>query len=88
MMAVTAVLLVLIPVNAAILPLPLFASPIEGLLLIQEKVVPETMEPKITAPPDVPSQIKISVGCATVGIGLTVILKVLEGPLQFTPLFV
>ena len=49
MVAITAALVVLIAVNAAILPVPLDASPMDGVLLVQLNTVPAGEPLKVTA---------------------------------------
>jgi hypothetical protein len=47
--AITGALLALIAVNEAILPVPLAANPMDGLLLVQLNTVPVTDPVKLTA---------------------------------------
>jgi hypothetical protein len=54
--AVTEVVPGLVAVNAAMFPVPVAASPIEVLLLLQLKIVPLTDPVKLTAVVDVPLQ--------------------------------
>lgn len=55
--AVTIEIPELVPVNAAMFPEPLAASPIEVVLFVQLSVLPGTVPEKFTAPVDVLLQI-------------------------------
>jgi hypothetical protein len=72
----------LVPVKE-ILPVPLAASPIEVLLFVHSYTVPGTnpLNGTLTV---APLQAATLVTVLTVGVGLTVIVKVLEGPGQVT----
>lgn len=73
--AVTGAVPALTAVNAGIvLPEPLPASPIEGVLFVQLYVVPATVPVKFTAVVAAPAHNVWSAGLATVGVGLTVIV--------------
>lgn len=68
------------PANAAMLPLPLAANPIEGVLLVQLKVVPPTAPLNVIAVVLLPLQTTWLATAATVGVGLTVIVKLVGVP--------
>ena len=92
MVAVIGPLVVLVVTNGAISPVPLAASPMAVLLLVQLNTVPETVPPAvplngITAVV-APVQYTLLVTGATVGVGLTVMVKVFEGPVQVVPALV
>jgi hypothetical protein len=55
--AVTGVVPVLIALKDGMLPVPLAASPMDGLLLVQSKLVPATPPLKVTAVVEAPLQI-------------------------------
>lgn len=86
--AVTGAAVLLIAVKLAILPEPLAASPMDVLLFVQLYTVPATFPVKITAAVGCPLH-SVWFACAlTVGTGLTVIVKVIVGPVQVTPALV
>ena len=72
----------LIAVNDGIFPTPLSAKPMEGLLLLQTKVVPATGPLKLTAVVDAPLHTTWLATGFTLGVGLTVMVKVICGPVQ------
>ena len=85
--AVTGAVLVLVAVKAAILPVPLAASPIDVLLLVQLYAVvpPVLLVAKLTAVVVALLQTTWSVGSFTCPLGLTVMVNNLETPVQVTP---
>ena len=68
--------------NEGISPVPLAANPIAVLLLLQLYTVPATAPLKLMAVVLLLLHKVWSTGCATLGIGLTVIVKVLDGAVQ------
>lgn len=87
--AVSGPLVVLVVTNGAISPVPLAASPMAVLLLVQLNTVPDTVPPAVPlngiSAVVAPVQYTLLVTGATVGVGLTVMVKVLEGPVQVVP---
>ena len=81
MVAVTGDTVALVAVNAAILPEPLAAKPILGVLFVQLNVAP-TVPLKLTAAIGYPAQTVWSAGSVTVGNGLTVMVNVCGVPGQ------
>ena len=79
---------VLRAVKAAILPVPLAARPIPGVLFVQLKTVPATAPENAMAAVAVPLHRTWLDTAATVGVGFTVIVKVRVPSGQVTPLFV
>lgn len=73
-------LLLLEAVNDGIFPLPLAGSPMDGLLLVQLKIVPGTAPEKFTAVVDELRQTDWLDTLFTVGIGFTVIVNVAGAP--------
>src|SRR5262245_13015699 len=85
MVAVTGVAPAFTPVKDAMFPVPLAASPIEGVSLVQLNVVPPTVPENITpAVPD-PLHTVWSDGSVTFGVGLTVMVKVCADPVHTGP---
>lgn len=80
--AVTGELVAFTAVKAGIAPVPFAARPIEGLLFVQLKPVPLTVPVKGTAPVVEPLHKTWLTGGATLGVGLTVIVKICEAPGQ------
>ena len=82
--AVTGTLVVFVAVNAAILPAPLAAKPIEVVLFVQAYVVPDTLNvlAKFTAFVVELLQSVWLVTALTVGVGFTVIVKLSVAPWQ------
>ena len=74
--------------NDAMLPEPLAARPMEGVLFVQLNTVPAREPVKLTAAVAVPLHIVWPETGSTVGSGLTVMVKVLGAPGQLTPLLV
>jgi hypothetical protein len=70
----------LVAVNAAILPVPLAASPMAGLSLVQLNTVPTTVPEKLTAVVVALLQRIWLAGAVTVGVGFTVIVTESEVP--------
>ena len=86
MVAVTGVLVpVLMAVNDGIVPVPLAPSPMEVLLLLQLYTVPATGPVIVTAVVAVPLHTVWLAITFTDGVGLTVIVKVLDVPVQVVP---
>ena len=82
MVATTGFEVVFNPVNEAISPLPEAAKPIEGVLLVHEKVVPAVALVKAIVLVVVLAHSTWSAIVLTDGIGLIVMVKVLSGPMQ------
>jgi hypothetical protein len=80
--AVTADVPLLVAVNEEISPVPLAARPMEVVLFVQLKVVPLTAPLKATAVVAAPLQTDWLETVFTVGVGLTVIVKVVAVPGQ------
>ena len=78
--AVTAVGVVLIAIKLGMLPVPLAAKPILGVLLVQLKVVPATVLVKFIAAVDDPVHSVWFGTIPTVAVGLTVMVNVLATP--------
>lgn len=74
--AVTTAVPVLAAVKDGIFPFPLATRPIEDVLLVHAKVVPLTGLLKLIAEAATPLQSERSATRATVGVGLTVMVKV------------
>ena len=87
-MAVTGALPVFTAVNEAILPVPLAARPIDGVLFVQLNVVPASAPLKVTAVVAALLQTTWLLTAITVGVGFTVIVKPIGVPVQVTPLLV
>ena len=85
--AITGAVPVLVAVNEAMFPVPEAKSPIPGVSFVQAYVVvpPVLLVPKITAVVLVLLHTTWLVGWITSPVGLTVIVKVLVGPVQLTP---
>ncbi len=71
--AVTGFAVLFVPVNDGVFPIPLAASPIEGVEFVQVKVVPDVVLVNAEAATVVALQTIIFVGTITTGIGLIVI---------------
>src|SRR5664279_1626018 len=82
--AVTGALVALVAVNDAILPAPLAANPIDGVLFVQLKTVPGTKPVKFTAAVEVLLHTTWLATAFTVGVGLTVIVNVFGVPVHGT----
>jgi len=85
MVAVIGALVVLVAANEAMLPVPLAARPIAVLLLVQLYTVPVTAPLKVTAVVLEPLHTTSLDTAFTVGVGLTVYVKVVVAPVQVTP---
>ena len=85
MVATIVVVPLLIAVNCGIFPVPLAPNPIVALLFVQLKVVPATVDEKFIGPVKLLAQVVILATGLTCGVGFTVIVNVIEGPLQGTP---
>ena len=85
MAAIAGLLPVLIPVKEAIFPVPLAASPIEGLLLVQLYTAPGTELLKFTGIVLKLLQVLWSGILARTGVGFTVISNETGVPLQAVP---
>ena len=83
MVAVIGALVVLVAAKEAMLPVPLAARPIAVLLLVQLYTVPVTAPLKVTAVVLAPLHTTSLDTAFTVGVGLTVIVKVRGVPEQF-----
>jgi hypothetical protein len=80
--AITAALVILIAVNVGMLPVPVAAKPIDVLLFVQLKTVPETAPVKATMLVVAPLHKDWFAGCTTFGVGLTVIANDCDMPGQ------
>ena len=80
--AVTGEVPVFTAAKAAMFPVPLAANPIDGVLFVQLYVAPGTEPVKLTAVVFAPLQTTWSAGSVTVGVGLTVMVKVCGVPGQ------
>ena len=81
--AVTGAVPVLIALNEAILPLPLAARPMDGVLFVQLNVVPATGPVKLTGAVGAPLHTVWFGGTGlTNGVGFTVTVAVVVGPTQ------
>ena len=80
--AITGFAVVFTAANAGILLLPFAARPIEGSVFTHAKVVPVTGPAGATAATVPPLHTTLSAIASTVGVGLTVIVKFLAGPVQ------
>ena len=78
----------LIAVNAAILPVPLAARPIDVVLLVQLNTVPVTAPLNVTAVVADPLHTVWLATAFVVGVGFTIIVNVVDAPVQVTPPFV
>ena len=76
----------MVAVNAGMFPVPLAARPILVVLFVQLNVVPATGLVKFTGAVNEPLQTVWFATGSTVGIGATVIVKVLGVPTQLTTL--
>ena len=83
--AVTGTLVAFKAVKLAILPVPLAANPIDGLLFVQLYTVPATAPVKFTGAVGVLAHSVWLAGWLTVGVGLTVMVKVTGKLTQVTP---
>ena len=72
-------------VKLGILPVPAAARPMPGWLLVQLNTVPATVPVKVTAVVADPLQRTWLATAFTVGVGFTVIVKLIGVPLQLTP---
>ena len=87
-MAVCTVLVMLVPMKLAILPVPAAARPIVVLLFVQLNTVPAAVPVNVTGAVGDPLHNTWLAGWATVGVGFTVIVNVIDGPVQVTPALV
>lgn len=85
MVAVCTAVVVLVATKLAILPVPDAARPIVVLLLVQLYTVPATAPLKVTVAVLAPLHTTCEVTVFTVGVGLTVMVNVIEEPVQVTP---
>ena len=85
MVAVTGILLLLMAVKAAMFPVPAALRPMLVLLLVQLYTVPATGPLMVTAVVDAPLQTTWLAIAFTTGVGFTVIVNVLDAPVQVTP---
>ena len=88
MVAVTPVEPELVATKEGIFPVPLAARPMEVVLFVQLYTVPGTVPPKLTAAVEEPWHNVWLATAFTVGVGLTVMVKVFGVPVQVTPAFV
>ena len=72
-------------VKLAILPVPLAANPIAGLLLVQLNTVPATVPLKVTGAVAEPAHTTWLTGWFTFGVGFTVMVKVIGKLTQVIP---
>jgi hypothetical protein len=82
MVAVTGALVVLVALKLAMLPFPLAARPMDGVLFVQLYVVPATGPLKLTAVVGLPLHNTWLATAFATGVGFTVIVKVRTGPGQ------
>ena len=82
--AVTGLVPVLIAANVAILPVPLAARPMDGVLLVQLYTVPAVAPVKLMAVVEAPLQTTWLVTVFTVGTGFTVMVNIVGVPVQVT----
>ena len=75
---------VLVIVNGAILPVPMATNPIAGFVFVQLQVTPVMLPIKFTASVNVPLHPVWLPGLSTVGVGLTIMVKEVEAPVQPT----
>ena len=80
--ATTGVTPVFTAVNTPMLPVPAEASPMEERLLVQVNTVPATAPVKFTAAVEAPLHTTWLVTAFTVGVGLTVTVKVIFDPVH------
>jgi hypothetical protein len=85
MVAVIGAAVALVAVKLGILPVPEAASPIAVLLLVQLYTVPATVPVKFTGAVPDPLQSNWSAGWLTLAVGFTVMVNVLDAPLQLIP---
>lgn len=83
--AITGALLAFSAVKLAILPVPLAANPIDGVLLVHVNTVPGTVPVKFTGAVAVLAHTVWFAGWFTVGVGFTVMVKVTGKLTQVTP---
>ena len=88
MVAVTGAVPVLIALKEAMLPVPLAARPIDVVLLVQLYTVPGTAPLKVTAAVGAPLHTTWLGTLFTVGVGFTVMVKVIGVPVQVVPALV
>ena len=72
--AVTGFAVLFVPVNDGVFPVPLAASPIEGVEFAHAKVVPGVVLEKTPVATFAPLQAVTFAGTTTTGVGLTVIV--------------
>ena len=85
MVAVCTTVVTLVAVKLAILPVPDAARPIVLFVLVQLNTVPATVPVNTTGAVGEALHNTWLAGCATVGVGLTVIVNVMDAPVQVTP---
>jgi hypothetical protein len=87
MVAVTGAAVALVPTKDAMLPVPLAARPIDGVLFVQlYTIVPPVVGLlNVTAATDAPLHTVWLATAFTVAVGFTVIVKVIGVPVQVTP---
>ena len=85
MVATTGALVALSAVKLAILPVPLAARPMDVLLFVHVNTVPATVPLKVTGAVATPAHTTWLAGWFTFGVGLTVMVKVIDGPVQLVP---
>lgn len=78
----------LIVVKLAILPVPDAASPIEGVLFVQVNTVPGNVPLNVTGAVGDPTHTAWSAGWFTLGVGFTVMVKLIGVPTQLVPILV
>jgi len=86
--ATTGAFVALVATNEGILPVPLAAKPMLGVLFVQLKIVPATLPVKFTGNVLVLLQFTWLPGWFTSGVGLTVTVAVIGVPVQVTPALV
>ena len=71
---VTGFAVLFVPVKEGVFPVPLAASPIEGVEFVHEKVVPGVVLVNTEAATETPLQTVMFAGTTTTGVGLTVMV--------------
>ena len=84
-MAVIGALVALMAIKLAIFPVPDAAKPIDGVVFVHVNTVPGTVPLKVTGAVGAPAHTAWLAGWFTFGVGLTVMVKVIDGPTQLVP---
>jgi hypothetical protein len=86
--AITGEEVVFTAVKGRMFPVPLPPSPIDGVVLVQVKTVPDTVPLKVIVPNELPLHTTWLATAPTVGTGFTTTVAVMGVPVQVTPSFV